>query len=790
MSAFHDWAAAGFDVIPVIPPGAKLSPASKVRPEDRGKVPGRLNGSGCWSSFDWISHQVTGADLAAWDQSGASTGVKAGNAVPIDIDITDDGLAGVVEGCAQRAFGSAPCRVGRAPKRLLMCRTAIPMKRVRLWFRDHNGEQQLIEVLGEGQQAVVDGIHPKTGKPYEWDLSPTLFGLDGLPEVTAESVEQFLQDAQQMLALLGCTDFSREGSGGPAADRTGIDQSHLVGDLDRVREAVAVIPNDNERFPTRTDYIRMGCAIKAALPNHPVEAFGIFSDWAYRWEGNDRFAENDPDTVESDWQRMHPPFEIGAPWIFEYARDFGFSTAGDDFEAVEDAEKPAGPVEWSDQALALRFVQAQQDNLRYVSGWGKWLLWDGTRWDRDRTEDAADRAKAACAEASAEARRSIPRASEADRTAKSLASAKTVTNVMQLARTDRRLARSTDIWDTDLWALNTPSGTVDLRTGEVRPHNPADQITRMAGVPVGRSNQCPRWLQFLDDTFGDPELIAYMKRLLGYALVGEIREHVLAFGYGDGGTGKGTLIETVSAIMGDYASTAAMDAFIQARGDRQSNDLATLSGARLVTAQETQEGRRWDEGRIKTLTGGDRITCRFLRQEFFTYMPQFTLFLVGNHKPELGAVDNSIARRMHLIPFTRKPATVDEELRTKLAAEGPAILAWVIEGCLAWQRLGLSAPASVKAATREYLLDFDPISQWINDRCVVGDTRKAKSKELFEDFQEWCGENGEKGMTRRAFTEALKKKGFETGLIGPAEERSRALLGIDLERRSEFTEVC
>jgi putative DNA primase/helicase len=238
--------------------------------------------------------------------------------------------------------------------------------------------------------------------------------------------------------------------------------------------------------------------------------------------------------------------------------------------------------------------------------------------------------------------------------------------------------------------LNTPDGVIDLRTGDVRPHDPLDYMTKIAAVaPRGG---CPLFLKFLDRiTHGDAELIAYLRRVFGYALTGDVSEHALFFGHGTGANGKSVLLSTMAGMMGDYHKTAPIETFTATDSDRHPTDLAMLRGARLVTATETEEGRRWAESRIKTLTGGDPVAARFMRQDFFEYWPQFKLVIAGNHKPGLRSVDEAIRRRFHLIPFavTIPPEERDAELAEKLKAERPGILQWLVEGCLEWQIEGL-----------------------------------------------------------------------------------------------------
>ena len=305
----------------------------------------------------------------------------------------------------------------------------------------------------------------------------------------------------------------------------------------------------------------------------------------------------------------------------------------------------------------------------------------------DDTKLAFDLSRKVCREAAAECNK--------DKIAPNLASAKTVAAVERLALADRRIAATVDQWDADPWLLNTPDGVVDLRTGQRRPHRAEDYQTKITAV--GPGGDCPRFLAFLDRiTGGDGELVAYLQRVLGYALTGLTREHALFFGYGTGANGKSVLLSTVSGLLGDYHKSAPIETFTASNADRHPTDLASLRGARLVTATETEEGRRWAESGIKQLTGGDTVAARFMRQDFFEYRPAFKLIIAGNHKPSLRSVDEAIRRQFHLIPFavTIPPEERDADLAEKLKAEWPGILAWLVEGCLEWQTEGLRPPTA------------------------------------------------------------------------------------------------
>jgi putative DNA primase/helicase len=390
------------------------------------------------------------------------------------------------------------------------------------------------------------------------------------------------------------------------------------------------------------------------------------------------------------------------------------------------------PPGFSDDALALRFADRHADELRYVAKWSTWLCWDGTHWQFDDTLNAFDRARVICREAAAGCNDS--------RLTKELASGKTVAAVERLARSDRRLAATADQWDADPWLLNTPKGVIDLRTGIMREHCAGDYFIHMTAVaPKG---EYPLWRTFLERvTAGDKALQRYLQRVCGYTLTGSTREHALFFLWGKGANGKGTFVSAVAGILGEdnYHRSAAIETFTASHTDRHPTELADLRGARLVTATETEEGRRWAESRIKMLTGGDRVRARFMRQDLFSFVPQLKLMISGNHKPGLRSIDEAIRRRFNLIPFT---VTIldkerDKELSEKLKGEWPGILAWMIEGCLAWQREGLNSPKAVTEATKAYLEAQDSIVAWLDECCELHPGAWERQQQLFASWKTW-----------------------------------------------------
>ena len=346
---------------------------------------------------------------------------------------------------------------------------------------------------------------------------------------------------------------------------------------------------------------------------------------------------------------------------------------------------------------------------------------------------------------------------------KRLASARTVAAVERLAKADRRLAATVDQWDADPWLFNTPGGTIDLRTGKIRPHRTEDYMTKIAAAAPDLGCQTPLWLAFLERiTGGDAGFQVFLQRAVGYALSGSIREHALFFLYGTGANGKSVFLETIAGIMGDYHKTAPIETFIDTGMERHPTDLAGLMGARLVTAIETEEGRRWAESKLKQLTGGDKIAARFMRQDFFEYTPQFKLFVAGNHKPGLRSADEAIRRRLHLLPFevTIPLAERDRELAGKLKAEWPGILAWAVRGCLDWQENGLRPPEAVTRATKNYLDAHDLVDAWIADCCERDANAWAKRSVLFASWRGWTEEGNEYTGPQTRFYEKLEERGM------------------------------
>jgi putative DNA primase/helicase len=344
--------------------------------------------------------------------------------------------------------------------------------------------------------------------------------------------------------------------------------------------------------------------------------------------------------------------------------------------------------------------------------------------------------------------------------------------MITLAQSEPGIAIQPQDLDADPWKLNVPNGTLDLSTGELLSHSRNDLITKLVPVTYDKDATCPRWCAFLARIFsGDAELIRFVQRALGYSLTGSTKEQVLFLLYGTGANGKSTLLEIFRCLLGDYARTSDFGTFLQKRASGVPNDIARLAGARLVTAQEAENGARLSEVLIKQMTGGDTVQARFLYAEHFEFSPRFKLFLAANHKPEIRGTDHAIWRRIKLIPFavTIPEREQDKDLAEKLKGELPGILAWAVRGCLEWQRDGLGSPTAVNAATGEYRVESDILASFLAECCVEGSTNTASASDLYKAFKEWAERNGEQTVSQTSFGTQLRERGFEktkkSGLI-------------------------
>ncbi len=438
-----------------------------------------------------------------------------------------------------------------------------------------------------------------------------------------------------------------------------------------------------------------------------------------------------------------------------------------------------------------RFAMQHGQAVRFCKPWNSWLIFDGRRWSKDEKDGIEARAKLTA--------RSIIREAELTENENDR-----VALLKHAAATFRRAKRETmvkdaasepgigitpDELDTDKWALNVLNGTLDLKTGRLRPHNSADLITKLAPVAYDRGAPCPLWLQFLDKVFaGDAAMIDSVQRALGYALTGDTREQNFIIAQGGGSNGKSTLFQTVARILGDYALEIEPATIMVQKQERMAVDIADLFNVRFVVTSESNDTQRLDEAKMKKMTGGEQLTGERKFEHPFKFCPQFKLFLATNHLPEIRNTDNGIWRRVVTVPFDvafwkegegsgAPELKADLQLSDKLQAEYPGILAWLVEGCLKWQRAGLTWPQKVRAKKEAYRQDQDVLGQFLADCCIIGASCSATAKELGAAYSQWCEANGERPISKTAFGKRLLERGF----VAEHTKKARGWRGVGLK---------
>ena len=413
----------------------------------------------------------------------------------------------------------------------------------------------------------------------------------------------------------------------------------------------------------------------------------------------------------------------------------------------------------TDLGNASRLIAHHGQDLRYCYPWGSWLIWDGRRWSLDESGEIHRRAKQTVTEIYREAADAAD-----DETRKALAkhavrseAENRIQAMISLAKSEVPIMPAA--MDANPWLMNVATGTINLKTGELLEHRREDLITKLAGE-YDPTAAAPTWAATLERVLPSAEVRAFFKRLCGYAISGDVSEHVLPVLYGTGANGKSTILNALLEAAGEYGMQAAPDLLIAKRGGHPT-EVADLFGMRVVASIEVEDGRRLAETLVKSLTGGDKVRARRMRQDFWQFDPTHTAFLCTNHKPEIRGNDAGIWRRIRLIPFTETiaPAEQDKRLPTKLRSELPGILAWAVEGCLEWQRDGLKAPEEVRKATGAYRSEMDVIGAFLRDECETQQGYSATFKEVFARYEEWCEEAGEKPETRRKFNARLKERG-------------------------------
>ena len=430
-----------------------------------------------------------------------------------------------------------------------------------------------------------------------------------------------------------------------------------------------------------------------------------------------------------------------------------------------DADKAAAMRPFTDIGLCDGFLKIYGNSWRYVPETGRWFEWVGDRWRHDELGIINQYAINYIRKCEQETR--ILSMSQR----RAVCAARTVAAVTGLAKSAPTIATPQSLMDANPWIIGVPGGVIDLLTGSMLPANPEHLVSKQ--TTVSPDNRPPeRWLEFLNEVLLDrQDQIDFLQRFCGYALIGKLFEPGLVFLHGAGGNGKGVVLNVLIGIMGEYAVSADFGTFAeQEYGERHSTDIARLAGARLVVTEEGKQDQRLNESLIKKLTGGGKMTARFMGKDNFEFEFAAKIIVASNHKPALSSVGEDMRRRLNMIPFdyTVPENERDQYLGEKLKEEYPRILNWMIEGARQWQDGGLAAPESIKAVSRGYIKSQDPVAEFIGECCIIGPGFETIPS-VYRAYEAWCERNGEKHISRRKLVDRLEGQSginFKSGMMG------------------------
>ena len=431
--------------------------------------------------------------------------------------------------------------------------------------------------------------------------------------------------------------------------------------------------------------------------------------------------------------------------------------------------------ELNDIGNAEHFAKQHGDRLKYVHAWNKWLVWDGCRWKLDDDGTPLQLAKQTVRDIFHDG---VTRHDQQIlQLAVRSANASKLAAMLTLAAPE--LPVTVEALDTNGWLLNCPNGTLDLRTGELKPHERWQNITKLCPTEYQPDATAENWERFLLEVFIDTDLIAFVQRLLGYCLTGDVSEQKLPIFYGTGANGKSTLLNAFLAVVGtDYSMQAMPDFLMEKRGESHPTEKASLFGKRFVSCTETEASRKLAESTVKMLTGGERIQARRMREDFWEFEPTHKLVLCTNHKPIVTGTDHGIWRRMLLVPFNQRfeGDRIDKNLPAKLQSEAVGILAWLVRGCIEWQRDGLNPPPVVTSATDEYRSQEDIIGRFVAEQCEPAKSSAVRFSVLYSQFESWCEDSGDFCPSKRKVGTWLTDQGYEA-----YSAHGRMYRGIDMK---------
>lgn len=436
----------------------------------------------------------------------------------------------------------------------------------------------------------------------------------------------------------------------------------------------------------------------------------------------------------------------------------------------------------TDTGNGIRLVRRHGRDLRYCHPFGRWYVWDQTRWAPDDTggvaraaKDTADAIWDEAKDEQDEEKRKLIR-----RWAARSEGAAGLKNMMWCAQSEADVVVRPAELDFDPWALNVENGTLDLRSGRLLAHDRADLITKVCPVEYHPDAEAPIWDAFLKRIMGgDDDLISFLQRAIGYSLTGVTDEECMFIPYGTGANGKSKFLGAIRSMVGGYGQKLPRETLMaKSYGGGIPNDIAAMQGIRFAPAIETGERRRLDEEQVKELTGGDTVSARFLHAEFFEFKPVAKIWLATNHKPKVDGTDEGIWRRIRLVPFqiTIPEDERDPDLGRKLDQELPGILGWAVKGCLAWQQEGLTPPETITSATQAYRAEEDDLADFLDAECILATSKWATSKAIHARFEDYTGEK----ISKKELGHLLNQRGF----VPCVKQQQRAWQGLGLIDRS------
>jgi len=753
------------DLLPVVSDTAvPIHPESKL--QGLGKTPSRIAGGYAVGIPKWTDQKTTPRQVQGWAQDDKlGICIQTRNVRAIDIDIDNEDEANKIAEIVEMILGYLPRR-GRGNSGKCLLAFSLPGDYTKRIIKSEHG---LIEFLATGQQFIAHGTHP-SGSRYEWEGLEVLDVLGGFPEVSHADFEALWA----MLAdIYGKSTEVREGMR-PIEARTAaaikddvvsyLDENGWVRDWSPDGKVYVTCPwksgHSSDSGPSESTWFPAGVGgfdrghykcLHASCAHRSDEEFLSAIGWT------------------TDQFEPQPDFEPDAP-------------------AVKRKGLPSAHHLTTDQANAVRITRAFGKRLIVVAD--NWYAWTGQRWERDLSEvyRCACRLSAMLHEEAKEWRAKVASSGDelkknndiADALTKWAAKSEmrsTIDSAVALAK--RMLHVDESMIDRDPWLLNCTNGTVDLRTGKIKPHDPDDYITKLCPVAYDPNARSAVWEDVvakvtLESGMTTKPLASFLQRWFGYCATGSTREQCFAVHYGSGSNGKSTIIDTVALVLGDYACTAAPGLMVGKPNDRHPTEIADLFGRRMVTSHETSEGGHLREDVVKMLTGSDKVKARYMRADFFEFDPTHKLQLLTNHKPVIKGTDGGIWRRVILVPYLARWASVEEvtagrahfvkdtTVPEQLKNEAAGVLAWIVRGALQWFMDGLQPPDIVLAASRDYQSEQDRIGQFLAENCEFDVTARESLAGGFGDglygaYRNYCQESGLFPLSKQRFAEELRR---------------------------------